>query len=124
MRGLLLLVGLGLLSGCGARPNTAPVVGKVQMKGQPVTAGSIWFHADGANPWKGEKPSCQLQLDGSFTMRTYPYGPGVPPGAYKVTLSPELASRLGKPRYADPGTTPWSVEVPTSGIAEQVFEVH
>lgn len=112
-----------VVAGCGGRPNTAPVTGRVVCKDKAVTAGSIWFHAAGEKAWAGERPSCQLQLDGSFTMRTYPYGTGVPPGAYKVTLSPELAGRLGRPGYGDPDKTPWAVEVPDAGLADHVFEV-
>jgi hypothetical protein len=123
MRFLLLAAALACAAGCGGKPNTAPVTGKVLHKGQGVTAGSIWFHAAGGNPWQGEKPSCQLQLDGGFMMRTYPYGDGVPPGSYKVTLSPELAGRIGKPTYGDPAKTPWSIDVPAGGVADARFEV-
>jgi hypothetical protein len=56
-------------------------------------------------------------------MRTYPHGQGVPPGAYKVTLSPELANRIRRPKYADPKTTPLSALVPDAGLTDHVFEV-
>jgi hypothetical protein len=111
------------LAGCSSKPKTVPVTGKVTHKGQGLTAGSIWFHPTGDNRWQGEKPSCQLGLDGSFTMRTYPHGQGVPPGSYKVTLSPDLASRIGRPDCADPNKTPLSIDVPDAGLADQVFEV-
>lgn len=114
---------LALAAGCSDKPKLVPVTGRVTLKGEPVTAGSIWFAPDAGNPYQGEKPSCQLQLDGSFAMRTYPWGDGVPPGGYKVTLSPELAKRLNKPAYADPAKTPWAVEVPAEGLADKVFEV-
>ncbi|MBX9580696.1 MAG: hypothetical protein K2X87_10345 [Gemmataceae bacterium] len=118
-----LAAGLLLASGCSDKPKLVPVAGTVTLKGGPVTAGSIWFTPDPANPYRGEKPSCQLQLDGSFVMRTYPWGDGVPPGGYKVTLSLELAKRLNKPAYADPARTPWAVEVSAEGLADKVFEV-
>jgi hypothetical protein len=117
---LLLLL---LAAGCASRPKTVPVTGKVMHKGEGLTAGSIWFHPAGDNPWKGEKPSCQLAADGSFIMRTYPHGQGVPPGAYKVTLSPDLAGRVGRPEYGDPKKTPLSLDVPDGGVADHVFEV-
>jgi hypothetical protein len=114
---------LAALSGCGNRPKLVSVTGKVVHNGKEVTAGSIWFHPAPGNSYAGEKPSCQLALDGSFTMRTYPYGNGVPPGPYKVTLAPELANRLKRPNYADPAKTPLSVTVPDEGLENHVFEV-
>lgn len=118
----LFLVG-ALVAGCGNKPTLVSVTGKLMHKGQPLTAGSLYFHPAEGNSYKGEKPSCLLALDGSFTMRTYPYGNGVPPGAYKVTLASELANRIRRPDYADPKKTPLSVTVPDSGLTDQVFEV-
>ena len=123
MRSITLGVLALVLAGCGDAPKLVAVAGKVSMKGQPVTAGSIWFHPAAGNAFAGEKPSCQLELDGSFTMRTYPYGNGVPPGAWKVTLSPELANRLKKPEYSDPAKTPWAADVPAAGLPGATFEV-
>jgi hypothetical protein len=118
------LVILGGLAGCGGKqPPLAPVTGKVAMDGQPLTAGSIVFHPDAANAFQDDNPSSLLQLDGSFTMRTFPFGDGVPPGKYKVTLAPELASRIRRPQYADPQKTPWSIEVPENGLNGHVFDV-
>ena len=112
------------VAGCGAgKPKLAPVTGKVTHKNEPLSAGSIWFTPDAGNPYQGDKPSCQLQLDGSFTMRTYPHGEGVPPGDYKVTLSPELAGRIKKPEYGDPAKTPLKLTVPDGGVKEHVFDV-
>jgi hypothetical protein len=111
------------VGGCGSKPKLVPVTGKVVHKGNGLTAGSIWFHPGDGNPWTGEKPGGQLQLDGSFTMRTYPHGDGVPPGAYKVTLTPELANRVRRPDYANPAKTPLRLEVPDAGVKDQVFEV-
>jgi hypothetical protein len=124
-RGLTLaaVFSLAVVLGCGSKPKTAPVTGRVVHKEKGLTAGSIWFHPASGNSWQGEKPSCQLQEDGSFTMRTYPYGKGVPPGAYKVTLSPELANRIGLPVYGDPNKTPLSIDVPDGGVADKVFEI-
>jgi hypothetical protein len=110
--------------GCGpGKPKLVPVTGKVIQKGNPVTAGSIIFHPDAGNSYQKDRPSSLLQTDGSFTLKTFPFGDGVPPGLYKVTLAPELASRLGRPDYARPDKTPWSVTVPDSGLTDQVFEV-
>ncbi len=108
-----------LAVGCGG-PQLAAVTGKVTRGGQGVTAGSIYLHpADGG--WKGEPPSSVLQTDGSFTIKTYPHGDGVPPGKYKATLTPGLAQRIGKPDLADPQKTPWTLEVPAAGVSGHVF---
>ncbi|MFO0929452.1 MAG: hypothetical protein U0736_20885 [Gemmataceae bacterium] len=119
----LVLFAVLLLTGCGGRPTLVPVTGAVTFHGKPLTAGSIWFHPAEGSSYQGEKPSCLLGLDGSFTMRTYPHGNGVPPGTYKVTLAPELANRISRPQYADPAKTPWSVTVPPAGLSGQAFEV-
>jgi hypothetical protein len=122
--GACLVAAVAALAGCGGdKPKLVPVTGKVIHKGQPLTAGSIWFQPAEGNPYQGEKPSCQLAIDGTFTMRTFPFGQGVPPGAYKVTLSPELAKRIQLPVYADPAKTPLRLEVPDRGVKDHVFEV-
>ena len=111
-------------AGCGdGRPNLVRVAGHVTMNGQPVTAGAIIFHPDSANGFQNDKPSSVLQLDGSFTMKTFPYGDGVPPGEYKVTLAPELATRIERPRYGNVSETPWEIDVPPDGLTDHVFEL-
>jgi len=113
------------VSGCGGPepPPMVSVTGKVVQADQPVTAGAIYFHPDASNSYQEDKPSSLLQVDGSFTMKTYPFGEGVPPGKYKVTLAPELATRLKKPKYARPEQTPWEIEVPETDVTDHVFEV-
>jgi hypothetical protein len=123
---LLSVVVLVLLAagGCsGDKPKLVAVTGKVTHQGKALTAGSIIFHPDAGNSYQKDKPSSLLQVDGSFTMKTFPYGDGVPPGIYRVTLAPELANRIGYPNYANPDKTPLSVTVPDGGVANQVFEV-
>ncbi|MGL4551438.1 MAG: hypothetical protein ACRC33_09645 [Gemmataceae bacterium] len=113
----------GCAAGCGGGPKVAPVTGTVTHKGQPLTAGSIVFHPAAGNGWAGEPPSSVLQMDGRFTMKTYPHGEGVPPGSYQVTLVPALAARVGRPEYGDPKRTPWTIEVPDAGVKDKPFEV-
>lgn len=120
---ILAVMVLGIV-GCGeSPPKLVSVTGKVQMKNQPVTAGSIIFHPSETNAFAKDKPSSLLQLDGSFTMKTFPFGDGVSIGKYKVTVSPEVANRYGKPLYADPLQTPWSVEIDANGKSDLVFEI-
>jgi len=115
-----------LLTGCGeAPPPLVPVTGKVVLSdGSPVTRGSISFHPDTANSYQKDDPSSLLQVDGSFTMKTFPFGEGVPPGKYKVTLSPDLAGRIRHPEYGLPAKTPWKIEVTEAGVADHTFEVN
>lgn len=116
---------LAALWGCSDpnRPVLVPARGSVVMSGQPLTAGAIVFHPSAGNAYTQDKPSSLLQLDGSFSMKTFPFGEGVSPGTYKVTLAPELATRIGRPQYSKPETTPWSIDVPATGVADHVFEV-
>jgi len=108
---------------CESKPRLVPVTGKVVMQDKPLTAGNIFLHPDGSNDYQKDRPSSQLQLDGSFTIKTFPFGEGVPPGKYKVTLSPDLAGRIQRPGYADPSRTPWLLKVTSSGLKDQVFEI-
>ena len=120
-----LLLALPALVGCSDadRPTLVPVTGTVTMSGEPLTAGAIIFHPAAGNPYTKDKPSSLLQLDGSFTMKTFPFGDGVSPGSYKVTLAPELATRIEKPEYASPDQTPWLIDVPIEGLAGHQFRV-
>lgn len=122
---LLLLALLADVSGCGPsnRPKLVTVTGKVMMNGRPLTAGAIIFHPSDGNSFRDDKPSSLLQTDGSFLIKTFPFGDGVPPGKYKVTLAPELATRIQRPDFGDPKKTTWSVEVPENGLRDQRFEV-
>lgn len=113
-----------LLLGCGQpKPNMVPVTGKVTKAGQPVTAGSIYLHAASADAYQKDTPSSMLQLDGSFTIKTFPFGEGVPPGDYKVTLSPELASRLKLPQHGTVTETPLTITVPPEGLSNWLIDL-
>ena len=109
--------------GAGNKPKLVSVTGKVTHKGKTVTGGSVWFHPEGGTDDVQERMSGQLQLDGTFTAKTFPHGDGIPPGKYKVTLSPDLAGRAGVPNYGDVTKTPWSVDVPDAGLADHAFEI-
>lgn len=119
---IVFLILIVAFTGCSSnKPKLVTATGKVMFKNQPLTAGSLFFHPESSND--SAKISSLLQLDGSFAMKMFPHGDGVPPGKYKVTLAPELASRIGKPMYGDPGKTPWTVDVPDSGLTDHTLEV-
>ncbi len=112
-----------VVNGCGDKaPKLVEVTGKAIHDSEPMIAGSVWFHPDPSNEVKSEASSCVLQMDGSFTMRTYPFGDGVPPGKYKVTFSPELAGRINLPDYGDVAKTPLEITVPDEGIHDITLE--
>lgn len=122
--GGLLALALVLAAGCGERPpRLVPVTGSVMMDGKPLTAGSIIFYPDDENEYVDDNPSALLQLDGSFVMKTFPFGEGVAPGRYKVTLAPELAKRISRPQYENSHDSPWEIDVPDDGVSDHVFEV-
>jgi hypothetical protein len=123
MRRATLLLPLLAFAGCADRPKLVEVSGKVTHNGKAVTGGSVWFHPAEGNAYQGEKPSGQLQLDGTFTARSFPHGDGIPPGKYRVTLSPDLAARMGKPKLGNADKTPWSAEIPEGGLKDLAFEV-
>ena len=118
---------LALLAGCGSSDGggakLTPVTGKVTFKNEAVTAANIFFMPDTEKGNRGEMASAILQLDGSFTMTTYPKGDGVVPGSYKVTI--DLPHRPEKELvpYRNVKDTPLSIEVGEDGIYDRLFEL-
>lgn len=111
--------GVCLLAGCGdGRPKLVPARGTLTHAGQGLLGGSVTFHPVSGTIEKGDRPSCQLRAGGAFTAATYPYGEGVIPGKYKVTLSPDLAGRVKRPECADAAKTPLTIDVPDSGVTD------
>lgn len=113
----------GLIGCGGSKPKLAPVTGKVTQKGAGVTAGAVYLHPAPGNSWVGEPPSSQLELDGGFIISTFPHGPGVPPGEWKVCLSPSLAGRIRHPELGDPAKTSFTLKVPDEGVKDHVIEI-
>lgn len=103
--GLLALLGLTALTGCGGA-GTYPVQGKVLLPdGTPLRGGLISFQPadDGKHSADGE-----IQEDGTFALRTFEDGDGALPGKYRVAITPneELDGENIKPppideRYLD-----------------------
>ncbi len=114
---------LFLAAGCADRPTLVPVSGRVTVEGQPVTAGSVTLYPAEGNAYRKDNPSSLLQTDGTFSFKTYPYGEGVSPGLYTMTLDPGLAGRLKAARYARPETSPWKLDVPPVGLRDVQMEV-
>ncbi|MBX9626496.1 MAG: hypothetical protein K2X82_22035 [Gemmataceae bacterium] len=124
MRGVVLFALTVGPAGCGAdKPKLVPVSGTASVEGRALVGGSLTFHPPAGVTFNGDRPSCQLQADGSFVVKTYPHGDGAPPGAYKVTLSPELASRIKRPQLADPAKTTLAVDVPDDGKWDVVLDI-
>lgn len=105
------------------KPKLVKVNGKITFNGQPLTAGSINFHPASTNTFTKDNPSSILQEDGSFTMKTFPYGNGVSPGEYKITLAPQLASRISLPNLAYPEKTNAKITVPDTGLENFILDI-
>jgi len=105
------------------KPKLVKVNGKITFNGQPLTAGSINFHPASTNTFTKDNPSSILQEDGSFTMKTFPYGDGVSPGEYKITLAPQLASRISLPNLAYPEKTNANIIVPETGLENYILDI-
>ena len=56
-------------------------------------------------------------------MKTFPYGDGIPCGEYKITLAPQLASRILLPNLSDPNKSKIAITVPEDGIENFVLDV-
>lgn len=109
---------------CGnIKPKLVQVSGKIIFKGKPLTAGNIYFHPAPTNTFKNDNPSSILQEDGTFNMKTFPYGEGVSPGDYKITLAPQLASRISLPYLSNLDKTNAIITVPETGIENFILDV-
>ena len=110
-----------ITSGCAkgpTPPRLVPVRGKVVYKGKPVPLASIQFIPDASKGSQGFAAVGQTKQDGTFTLQTYPHGPGAVPGAYAVTVTLE-ARRQGIPRrYADAEQTPLRIEIKDEGAPD------
>jgi hypothetical protein len=98
---------LGVLLGCDRGPQLYPVTGKVSFQGAPPEGATVVFV-----PTSGENAknaSGAVQADGSYSLETYPHGPGAFPGDYliAVTWFPSNAREQENPinklpaKYAD-----------------------
>ena len=112
------------ITGCNQdKPKLVKVSGKIILNGKPLTAGSINFHPASTNTFTKDNPSSILQEDGSFNMKTFPYGDGVSPGEYKITLAPQLASRISLPNLAYPEKTNAKITIPEIGLENFTLDI-
>ena len=112
------------ITGCNQdKPKLVKVSGKIILNGKPLTAGSINFHPASTNTFTKDNPSSILQEDGTFNMKTFPYGDGVSPGEYKITLAPQLASRISLPNLAYPEKTNAKITVPEIGLENFILDI-
>jgi hypothetical protein len=99
-----------VLAGCSGEP-VGYVSGKVTLNDQPVTEGSVVFE----NAEAGISVSVPLQSDGTYEVRTYDRE-GLPPGSYKVAITPATMGEGETPLAVDPSQT---AAGPTSIIPPQ-----
>lgn len=121
---LLTILIVFFITGCNQdKPKLVKVSGKITFNGKPLTAGSINFHPASTNTFTKDNPSSILQEDGSFNMKTFPYGDGVSPGEYKITLAPQLASRISLPNLAYPEKTNAKITVSETGLENFILDI-
>lgn len=116
--GLVLVVGLTSITGCGSAgaPPTAQVKGKVTLNGEPVAVGSIYFVA----PDKGFSTDAALSATGEYTITS-----NLPPATYKVFITRPRITKPPMPGEAAP--PPVDFKVPdkyqtetTSGLTADI----
>lgn len=125
-RGLIILA-MGLLTGCGTGPAPAPsgeVVGSVTLKGDPLFEGRINYVSEKT----GVGASAELQPDGSYTLEA-----PLPTGDYNVFFTFDIAPtqfgtdaefvmKLVPPKYLAQNTSKLKVEVDL-GANEHEFDL-
>jgi hypothetical protein len=99
---LLAMVGL-VLAGCNkSSAKLHPVRGQVFFKDQPAEGAKVVFLPAGEEnaQYRGVRPAATVASDGSFEIRTEPFGVGAPAGEYAVLLT------WFPPRDENPGANP------------------
>ncbi len=129
--GVLALIGVATLSGCGDPPPKGPprvetfsIIGTVLIDGkaaEPPILVAVRAHPEGGVDQSPTHtmPSAIASPDGSFTLSTYERGDGVPPGTYKITfqagktnfMSGKIEGDAFDGKYNDPETSEYTVTV-------------
>jgi hypothetical protein len=109
-------------AGCGgpAAPRPVPVRGAVLYNGKGLCPARIYFQPTGPD---GRQAYAELQLDGTFALKTADAGDGAVPGAYKVTLSVGLGNPPDLAGYDEKDRTPITVTVPPDGLSDLTISV-
>jgi type II secretory pathway pseudopilin PulG len=105
-------------------PRKSPVQGRVMYRSRPVLLVTVTFVPDVARGnLRGRDGRATTAADGSFTLQTYPHGPGVMPGAYRVTvLSYSRTDQLPR-KYTKFHLTPLTAEVTEEGLDNLVLTI-
>ncbi|MEW4565067.1 hypothetical protein AB1K70_21260 [Bremerella sp. JC770] len=122
-----ILVGLLMLLGCTSKEawhaDLVPAIGKVTVNGEVPAGAIINLHpVAGDLDQRASRPSSLVADDGTYTLTTYEYGDGAPPGEYIFTIlwpqDPKMGGlspdRLGRV-YATPTASKLTVTVPEDG---------
>jgi hypothetical protein len=122
----LLLCAVLITSGCAkgpTPPRLVPVSGRVLYKGRPVPLASIQFVPDLSKGARGFAAIGRTKQDGTFSLQTYPHGPGAAPGHYAVTVTLEARGQGIPGRYANSEQTPLRVEVKEGGAPDLLLRL-
>ncbi len=115
------------LMGCGEdkswHAKLVPATGKVTVNGEIPKGGIVkLFSTQGDIDARASRPSGIVTDEGTYTLTTYDYGDGAPPGEYTFTLYwPEnpLGGGMSPDRlgtfYATPKTSPLKITVKEDG---------
>ena len=84
----LVLFALAACVGCGEKgagtlPELIPVKGKITLKGQPLSSGTVRFEPDDF----GRPASGKINSDGTFVLSTHKEGDGVVAGHHRVSIT-------------------------------------
>jgi len=120
----LFTLGLSLLAGCGGGPSfppPVPVSGKVTVRGQPLTGGTIHFVPTDAT--KALPGHATIESDGTFDATTKMPGDGLIPGDYTVFFDEPAGEDGGEKSSTPPSTIPVKYLAPgTSGVKKTIEE--
>ncbi|WP_131282349.1 hypothetical protein [Blastopirellula marina] len=113
--------------GCSSKEewhsDLVPAVGSVTVNGEIPAGAIINLHpVKGDIDKRASRPSALVAADGTYTLTTYEYGDGAPPGEYKFTIlwpqDPKLGGlspdRLGRV-FATPTVTRLTVTIADDG---------
>ena len=116
------LAALLLSGGCGGTapaPGPATVRGKVTLNGQPVASGLVVFTPHPERGGRGKSAYAETGPDGSYSLQLDKAN-AIPPGWYRVSLSPAPAPSGFPAKLARPDAS--GIEREVHAGKEHVFE--